>query len=271
MNVSCLPVSYFKDIQAGRMTVADWVGEAKRCGLDGIDLSIMLFANHTPVYLERLKKDISDIPLVMVTTYSDLVHPDELQREREREYLYRDIALAAQLGAKYIRITAGQAHPKMDTKTGISIAIESFKHAANVANRYNIQLLFENHSKPGCWQYPDFSHPTEIFLEIFDGIRDTNIGINFDTCNTIVFGDDVYSVLDKVMDKIVTVHAADIEKRGELTPTVIGEGIVPFEGIFAELKKAGFDGWICIEEASNTGSSGVKKAVDFVRSTWETA
>ncbi|MDD5017352.1 MAG: sugar phosphate isomerase/epimerase [Eubacteriales bacterium] len=271
MKVSCLPVSFFKAIQEGDMSVKDWVNTAKICGLDAVDLSMLLVANHTPVYLSQLKKDLSELPLVMMTAYPDFTHPDALQRQRERDYFYRDIALASALGAKYLRMTPGQAHPEMDVKQGVGLATEAFKRSADIAHRYGVKLLFENHSKPGCWRYPDFSHPTEIFLKIADGIRDTDIGINFDTANTIVYGSDVFEVLDKVMDRIVTIHAADTAERGALKPTVVGEGIVPFDGIFKKLKESGFDGWICIEEASNTGIEGVKKAVGFVRAAWANA
>ena len=271
MKVSCLPVSLFGSIQQGKMTIKDWVDAAKSCGLDGIDLSMLLVANHTPVYLAKIKDHLSELPLVMVTSYPDFVHPNARQREREREYFDRDIALASELGARYLRMTPGQAHPEMDIKQGVTLAIEAFKRSADMANKYGIQLLFENHSKPGCWQYPDFSHPTDVFLQIADGIRDTDIGINFDTANTIVFGSDVMQVLDEVIDRIVTVHVADTATCGALNPTVIGEGIVPFYKIFSRLKESGFDGWICIEEASGTGVEGVKKAAEFVRMAWPNA
>ncbi|MBT3320631.1 MAG: sugar phosphate isomerase/epimerase, partial [Clostridia bacterium] len=40
---------------------------------------------------------------------------------------------------------------------------------------------------------------------------------------------------------------------------------------FSYLKSVGYDKWMCIEEASFTGMDGIKKAVDFVRNTWEKA
>ena len=76
-------------------------------------------------------------------------------------------------------------------------------------------------------------------------------------------------VLEKVIDRIVTIHAADIEKKGRLAPTLLGEGIVPFKEIFLMLKNNGFDGWICIEEASDRGIEGVVNAVNFVKNTWD--
>jgi sugar phosphate isomerase/epimerase len=52
---------------------------------------------------------------------------------------------------------------------------------------------------------------------------------------------------------------------------VLGTGLTPFIDIFATLKRAGFDGWICIEEASRTGPVGFERAVSFVRHTWDAA
>ena len=270
MKVSCLPVSFFSTIQSGRMSVKDWARLARTCGLDAIDLSILLIKNHTSVYLDNLKRDLEQeqMTVTMVTAYPDYTHPDRLQRERERDYFSRDIALASEIGAKYLRITAGQAHPEMGIREGVRLTVENFKMAADMARRYNIRLLFENHSKPGCWKYADFSHPSSIFLEIVHGIRDTDIGINFDTANTLVAGEDVLRVLDEVMDRIETVHAADTAAAGELKPVVIGTGAAPIARVMEKLKSQKFDGWICIEEASNTGVAGVKRAVDFIRGTW---
>ena len=94
------------------------------------------------------------------------------------------------------------------------------------------------------------------------------LGINFDTANTLVAGDDPLPVLEAVMDRLVSVHAADTRRQGTLEPVVIGTGLVPFTEIFDALKGAGFDGWICIEEASGTGWKGVETAVSFVRQAW---
>ena len=46
---------------------------------------------------------------------------------------------------------------------------------------------------------------------------------------------------------------------------------MPFKEIFSRLKRANFDGWVCIEEASFGGKENIKKAVDFVRKTWDEA
>ena len=270
MKVSCLPVSFFPQILDGRMSVLDWVRIAKGCRLDTIDISTMFVKNHTPTYLTALRRDLDshDMPITMVTSYPDFSHPDRIQRERELDYLRHDIAVASFLGARYVRIVAGQAHPTTPLEAGKRWVVELFRKAAKISKRYGIQLVYENHSKPGAWHYYDFSYATEIFLNIAKTIQDTGIRINFDTANPIAYGDDPIPILQEIVGMIETIHAADTGKRGELSPVLIGQGLVPFEKIFRILKQNGFDNWICIEEASCTGESGVKKATDFVRETW---
>jgi sugar phosphate isomerase/epimerase len=270
MKLSCLPVSYFPAIQAGKMTIREWAAAARAEGLDAIDLSIMLVPNHTPVCLEKLKQDLflEKMPIAMITTYPDFTHPDPAQREREMEYARCDIALAGQLGAKYLRILAGQAHPETSLLDGISWVVESFKRLDELAARHNVRLLYENHSKPGAWKYTDFSLPTSIFLEVFEKIAGTGIGINFDTANPLVYGDDPLPLLEKVLPRVETIHVADTAAKGIQQPVVIGHGVVPFAAIFSLLKSRGFDGWLCIEEASGKGPEGMKEAVHFVRSKW---
>ena len=272
MKVSCLPVSFFSEIASGKMSIKEWACMASEVGLDAIDLSVMLLKNHTPVYLKQIRNDIESvgISVTMMATYPDFSHPDPIQRERELEYLRHDIALSSYLGAKYLRITAGQAYPETPVEQGIQWVIDYFQQAASVGDKFNVQLVYENHSKPGAWEYPDFSQPTERFLRIAEGIQDTGIGINFDTANPQVYGDDPLPVLQEVIDNIATIHVADTAEQGKLVPApiVIGEGVVPFKEIFSILKQNGFDEWMCIEEASKMGQEGIKKATDFVRKVW---
>jgi sugar phosphate isomerase/epimerase len=254
----------------GRMTLKAWTGLAVEAGLDGVDLSVLFVRNRTPRLLTQLRRELESggLPVVMITTYPDFSHPDPIQLAREMEYFRSDIALASELGAAYLRITAGQAHPSVSADDGVPQVVEQFKRAAESAERFDVGLLFENHSKPGAWDLPDFACPTEIFLRIAEAIEDTGIGINFDTANPLAFGDDPLPVLEAVIDRVVTVHASDTSVRGRLEPVLLGQGLVPFDLVFERLKRQGFDGWICIEEASGRGAEGVGLAAGFVRDAW---
>ncbi len=274
MKMSCLSVSLFPNIMSGEMSIREYARFCKSLDLDGFDLGIILLKNHTPKYIDSIRNDIyaEEIPLVMVTTYPDFTHPDAHQRDRELDFLVHDIALASALGAKFLRITAGQAHPSTSENEGIDWTVEYFKMAAPVSDEYGIQLLYEDHSQPGAWDYMDFSNPPHIFLEIAKQIRDTSIGINFDTANILVAGEDrTLEVLDQVIDKVKTIHVAETGTMGKMDPVPMGTGLVPFNEIFNYLKSKGFDGWLCLEEWGNQGMEGVKDAVSFTREKWENA
>lgn len=270
MKLSCLPVSFFTNIISGEMSLGEWAIIAREAGLDAIDLSILFVKAHTPVYLHQARNEIENegMSIAMITTYPDFSHPDRHQRDRELAYLISDIAVASQLGAKYLRVLAGQAHPETKRDEGIKWAVENLKYSCDTADRFGIKLVYENHAKPGAWDYIDFSHPTDIFLEIVEKTKDVDLKINFDTANTIAYGDDPIPVLEKVIDRIETIHAADTSTRGVLNHCLLGTGLVPFRKMFSILKKSGFDGWICMEEGSNQGIEGVQTAAGFIRKLW---
>lgn len=270
MKVSCLPVSLFSDIVSGKMTIGDWAREGKKAGLDAVDFSNMFLREHTPVYYRAVRDmlEAEGMSVTMMTTYPDFTHPDSLQRERELEYLAFDFAQAAQLGIRYIRVLAGQAHPGVKREEGIAWAVEYLKRASVLAEKYGITPVYEDHAKPGAWDYIDFSHPADIFLEIYEKTKDVGLKVNFDTANIIAYGADTMEVLRRVLPRLETIHAADTSTRGTLNHCEIGTGLAPFEEIFKLVKEYGFDGWICIEEGSMQGIHGIKKAAQYIRKVW---
>lgn len=272
-RLSVLPVSLFGQISSGKITLQDWLKCAKQMGLDAADISMVMLKEHTPVYLNRVHAWIAEIaiPIAMASAYSDFTHPDALQRERELEYLRRDIALCSELGLQYVRVLAGQSHPETSRDEGIRWAVEMLRRAAVTAAEFGVTLVYENHFKPAAWDYADFSFPLDIFLEIADALRGSGIKLNFDTGNVTALGMDSLQILKKIYSDVETVHISDMSELGKFDPVVIGTGVTPNREVLAYLKKKGFDGLVCIEEASGTGYDGIRKAVEFVRGAWEAA
>ncbi|MFI3227654.1 MAG: sugar phosphate isomerase/epimerase family protein [Clostridia bacterium] len=274
MKISCLPVSLFDEICSGKMDILDWAREAKTMGYDGIDISMMFLKNKTPYYIRTLKEGLQELemPIAMMTTYPDFTHPDPVQRERELLYLLAEIAFCSQMDIKYLRILAGQDHYGVDYKQSVANVIEYFKRSAEYADKFGVELLYEDHAKPGAWDIIDFSYDPKIFLEIYEGIKETSIGINFDTGNISAFGDDPMEILKKLdVAKIKTIHVTDMKQVGVFDPCVIGQGVTDNPAVFKYIKERGFDGWLCIEEASNCGLEGIKKAHDYVQEIWNNA
>ena len=72
-----------------------------------------------------------------------------------------------------------------------------------------VVLCLENHYKDGTWQYPEFAQPEDIFLEILDRIDSPWLGVQYDPSNAVVGGYDPIRFLEKVMPRVVTMHASD--------------------------------------------------------------
>ncbi len=271
MKLSCLPVSYFNEIIKGKKTIQEWAIEAKEIGYNYIDLSILFFQKLDKDYFLRLRDELDriGIGIAILNTYPDFTHPGSSKRKNELLKIKDYIQVAEVLGAKYIRLTTGQAHPETSTSDGIAWATEGLKEALEFAAGASVELLYENHAKPGIWDYTDFSFDVSIFLKIYERINDPRLKILFDTANPVASGVDPVELLDKVCSGIACIHAADTKAKGVFKPTIIGTGAVPFKDIFTKLKKLGFNGIISIEEASFTGKGGIVTAHNYIREAWQ--
>ena len=106
MKLSCLPVSFFSDIVEGRLTVGGWARMGAELGLDAIDLSILFVPDHSVAAVRTLRSQIADqgMHVAMVTSYPDFTHPDREQRLRELDLEREVVEVAANLGARLVRV-----------------------------------------------------------------------------------------------------------------------------------------------------------------------
>ena len=273
MKLSCLPVSLYDDIFAGKSTVADWIQFGAELGLDAVDFSIKFFPKRDSETVRQTRDalEASGVEPCMLACYSDFTHPNPTQRAQELTDLKADIALAKALGAKLVRVTAGQNHPGTERTIGVQWVTDGFRRALDEAEKHGITLAYENHTKGAPWRYWDFSQPTEIFLEILDALSDTPLRVCFDTANPLVLGEDVLALLDKVIERVVVLHVFDMREAGTFAPVRVGTGAAPIQQVFTRMRQEGYDGWLSIEEASRLGQQGFEDAIAYVQNTWEHA
>jgi len=271
MRLSCLPVSFFPDIIDQRMSVAEWARLGATLGLDAIDMSILFVPDRSLKTAAHLRRQIeaAGIHVTMLTTYPDFTHPDKNQRQKELLLEQDAVAIAAELGASLVRVTAGQAHPQTRLDEGIEWAAEGLTQLVDSTRHIGVELVYENHAKPGVWNYTDFSQPPDIFLQIVQRTTECGLGVNFDTGNATAYAPDPVVLLNQVIQRVVSIHASDTAVKGDLHHVLLGTGVTPFKELFSTLKHNGWDGWICMEEASYQGESGVEAAAAFIRKTWD--
>ena len=260
-KISCLPVSLYKDFFAGEITVAQWSARAKALGLDCVDINALFIREKSLEEIAGIRKELA-VPVLMVSAYSDFTCPEDAQREVILQTALEDMQRAAAIGAKYIRLTAGQAYPGQEDEAVCRRVRACFEVCAQKAKDLALTILLENHSKPGAWQYPDYNFCLERFLLLWQKLQDLPISINFDTANAWALAD-WQKILKAVAGRIATVHINDLASIQPLTFCGAGEGIVPIEEMLKAVYDTGFRGEICLEEAAFSGWEGLEKAVGY--------
>lgn len=271
MKLSCNVVIYFKEMVIDRtMSMEDWFKQAAAYDLFGTEIYHRCLESHDPAYIQQVN-DLLKRYWLRVSQFScspDLCHPDPIKRAEEVRLLKEHIAIAAQLGAPSVRVTAGQAHPGLTREQGIKNTVESLRECLKVADEYGVYLAFENHYKDYFWEYPDFSQPHDVFLEIMNQMRDTSLKVNFDCSNPIMNGEDPIPLLKQVVDRVVQVHSGDRATYGQYTHAASGEGLVNYPELFGVLQDAGYNGWLSIEYNRPDEPEGLERSFNYIRKTW---
>ena len=272
MRLSCLPVSLYADFAAGRRALAAWLRLAADLGLDGADLSVA-HVDRAPAALAALRRAADDagVPLVMLATYTDFTQPDGSARAREADELRAWIDAAHRLGARFLRVTAGQAHPGVAEADGLAWAAEGLTACLEDARAAGVSLLYENHVRGAVWRANDFTQPAARFLEVARRTAASGLQILFDTANPLVLGDDPLALLAAVRERVGAVHLSDIRRAGAFEPVVLGTGAAPIGALLGALIAGGYDGWLSIEEASRSGEAGFRQAVAYADAAWQAA
>lgn len=155
-------------------------------------------------------------------------------------YLKQAIRFAAECGAPVINTDEGPKPPWTTVEEDHSLMRYTLQEAALVAEPRGILIGLEPHQ-----QYS--KHP-EGLDRIYGLVKSPAIGINFDTGNAYLCGHDPYAWLERVVDRLVHLHAKDISdqqssaERGKVTGTPVGcacgDGVIDWAKVVQISRKA---------------------------------
>lgn len=163
-------------------------------------------------------------------------------------YLKRAIDLAAQLNCPYVMSDEGPIPSWMPLDRAFDIFCTSLEETVRYALDKGVLMTIELHNP--------LTTTKSYLVKLMERFSSTELGINFDTGNSFLAGNDPVEFLDGIVERVVHVHAKDIPEwqlveRGKVTGTrvgvAIGEGVIDFPAIIAKLRSGGFDGVISVE------------------------
>jgi len=177
-----------------------------------------------------------------VYAHANLLDPSSPARYSTAEIM-KAIQLAAGLGVRDVITTDGEPSSNWSRRLSydekVFIVAEKLFEPIRLAEHFGIRLLLEP-----CGELTDTIEGIEA---IFDRLGNpANLGLNLDTGNIWLGGDDPLEMAETFRDQIYHVHWKDLPADWErqrcamfgcgLGPIALGEGVIDIEGIFGVLK-----------------------------------
>ncbi len=283
-KLAAFPKLYMDELCVhGTMTLQEWIEKAALLDIDGLEMYFGMLELRDPARWPEIRKIAADhdLQLPMMCASPDFTHPDPAFRQEQIDLEKRCIEMTAALGGSYCRVLTGQRRPEVSLQEGIAYSVECITACLPEARSAGVTLILENHYKDNYWQFPEFAQYMDVFCAVVAQIVDPNFGVNYDPSNTILAGEDPLVLLDRIKERVVTMHASDryliegtiedlrkeedsVGYASRLRHGEIGKGLNDYDAIFTSLKSVGFDGWISIEDGVD-GFDQLERSVNFLR------
>ncbi len=164
-------------------------------------------------------------------------------------YLRRALDLAVEMGCPLVMSDEGPLPTDwMTLDQGFDILCVSLDAVVRHAQKRGVRFAIELHN--ALTAQPDY------LVKLLARFGPDELGVNFDTGNSFLAGNDPVEYARRVRDRVVHVHLKDIpasqlSERGKVTGTrvgvAIGDGVVDVRGVLAVLAEAGYDGVVSVE------------------------
>jgi sugar phosphate isomerase/epimerase len=283
-RISVFPKCYFDPLVRGEMSYLAWIADAATLGGDGVEHYDGFFPSFAPADVDPVVEKLAETGQVssMLCFSPDFTHADPAERARQVARQREAIDLTVRLGTTFCRTLSGQNFPGLSRADGVARTVDGLLRSIEYAETRGVTLCLENHYKDGTWRYPEFAQPEDIYLEILDRVDSPRLGVQYDPSNAIVGGYDPIRFLDRVLPRVVTMHASDrwlvpgatldelrqsdgtIGYSDKLRHGEVGKGMIDYGAIFTRLARAGFRGWISVEDGMN-GLDELRRSVEFLR------
>jgi L-ribulose-5-phosphate 3-epimerase len=207
-----------------------------RCGIDPAA------SLHDASELGVAARDLG-APIVVLSPYEKrIADVDENVRATALGHLEHVICMAAAMGARGVRILAGEEVGDDKFPAALSRLAASLRLLSDVAAPHSITLLIENHMDT-------MAISALRTVAICEAVARPNVGILFDPANLATLkAEGFLEALALQASYIRHVHVKDAIVGGGVRRTVVpGEGLDPWPETIAALSRYGFEGDYAIE------------------------
>lgn len=239
-----------------------------RCALDP-------HATTTEVKALRDRLDGLGLGVAQITPYAkDFDVPDAADRRAAADEILRCVDLAAALGSKCVRLWAGNEPGPGEEARQFDRLVATLTELGKAAADAGVTLNIENHIG---------SHgiTSANTVRIIETVGSPGIGITYDPGNLMMLGElDATEALQRQLPYIRHVHFKDLKAHGNRkhTPTLVGDGDVPWSDLMPTLLESGYSGYFSTEfekrwhpEILPDSEAGLRHELAALKSLWAVA
>jgi sugar phosphate isomerase/epimerase len=159
------------------MTIEEFIDLGAGLELPAVELTAYYFPRTTPEYLKEIKARCDKHGLAVSGTAvgNDFCWPDKKKQEEQLDHVKRWVEHSAALGAKTMRIFAGNLRKPDTEDEARKQTVELIERACAHAGKHRVTLALENHG--------GITATAEQLLAIVKAVKSDWFGVNLDTGN----------------------------------------------------------------------------------------
>ncbi len=252
-RLSLMTFSFNGDILFKRITIAETLHLAEKCGVPHVD-AMNVTSEKIPAYQQAMDETGVKVHC-LIANISFFMAEDKI-----RTAISENLDAARQLGASLLMIVPYSLNDKSKARKMGKAAVHEkivagYKEAVAQAKDSSVTVCFETapHAEFGISGNAD----CKLVLDAVPGLK-----LVLDTANMLAFGDETMSAYDLLKDYVVHVHLKDVQlakRKGfglfpectadgrVMTCVPWGQGVIPIAALYKKMLADGYTGQFAIE------------------------
>jgi sugar phosphate isomerase/epimerase len=242
------------------------VGRAERkyAGVTHIDVSDLSQDRADDI---KAAADRAGVGLSALGYYPNVLSDDAAHAGPALAHLRTVIAAAPRLGVSTVTTFIGADH-RAHPDDNFARFLEVWPALLELAEQHDVRIAIENcpmlFTRDEWPSGKNLAYSPAVWRKMFASLPSSHFGLNYDPSHMIWQFMDHLAPIGEFKDRLFHIHAKDtavnrrklnesgILAQGWQTPVIPGRGEVDWDGFFAALQSAGYDGPVCIEVEDDT-------------------
>lgn len=246
----CCAYSYLKYLQAGSMTMEDFIARAVDLDVVGVDVTVYWLKSQEPAYLHSLRHLAfkHGITFSGAACGTKMCERDAGKRAAKIAEIQKWVDVAEMLGASHLRVFGGYVPPGATLAQGKDWVVEVMKPACDYAAKKGVTLGMESHN--------GITTMAADIIEILERVDSPYAGCNLDITH---FPTDPYAQIEALVPYATMSHIRDHFDEPHPDP-------IDLDRVWQMFAKAGYQGFMAAEyESKEDPETGVPKLLAKIK------